>query len=212
MCKSDRCPCATLTWRGHHFSPLDLLKLTHTSSYQTLKAELATNSDDPSSTEDHPYLRACINESLRLSLANPTRLPRVVPPTGWSFTCPSNRQTYHFPPGTLVSAQIQTLHYNPAVFPDPDVFRPERWLEGQGEAESEELLAVMKRDFIPFGLGSRQCIARNLAMTELTLAGRAVVRAGVLDGAEAVGDRVEIVEWFNSRVKGEEILLRWAKA
>lgn len=140
----------------------------------------------------------------------------MVPPTGWTFFCPSNQQTYYFPPGTLVSAQIHTLHYSPTVFADPLTFRPDRWFEdaksgdykGGNEKESEHM-ATMKRDYIPFGLGSRQCIARNLAMTELTLTGRAVVQAGVLDGAVAVGDRIEIVEWFNSRVKGEEILLRW---
>ena len=139
-------------------------------------------------------------------MANPTRLPRVVPPTGWTYTCPSNGRSYHFPAGTLVSAQIHTLHHNAAVFADPTAFRPERWDETRTDREK---LEVMNRDFIPFGLGGRQCIARNLAMMELTLAGRAVVESGVLDRAEAVGDKIEIVEWFNSKVKGEKILLRW---
>ncbi|KAL1304627.1 hypothetical protein AAFC00_003592 [Neodothiora populina] len=176
--------------------------------YAKLKLEIsqAEASVDPASL---PYLRSCIREALRLSMANPTRLPRVVPPGGWVYHCASNDTTYHFPAGTLVSAQLHTLHHNPAVFSDPMIFRPERWLETSAGCESREQLALMNRDFIPFGLGSRQCIARNLAMMELTLAGRAVAQSGVLDGAKGIGEKVEIVEWFNSRVKGEEILLRW---
>lgn len=95
------------------------------------------------------------------------------------------------------------------MFKDPLVFNPERWLEN--ESTDKSAMELMNRDFIPFGLGSRQCIARNLAMMELTLAGKAIVEDGVLEGAQAVGDKVEIMEWFNSRVKGEEILLRWEK-
>lgn len=136
-------------------------------------------------------------------MANPTRLPRVVPPSGWTFT-PSNitYPTYHFPSGVLVSCQIHTLHFNPAVFASPRKFKPERWTEENATPE-------MQRDFIPFGLGARQCIARNLAMAELTLAGRAMVEEGVLEGAKPVGEEVEIVEWFNSHVVGEKIELVW---
>lgn len=194
--------------RRHTLFQEDTLILTPLPSYSKLKKEIAEASSetDPATL---PYLRATVREALRLSMANPTRLPRVVPPSGWTYHCPSVSKTFYFPPNTLVSAQIQTLHHNPTVFKDPLVFNPERWLENENTDKSA--LEVMNRDFIPFGLGSRQCIARNLAMMELTLAGKAIVEDGVLEGAQAVGDKVEIMEWFNSRVKGEEILLRWEK-
>ena len=67
----------------------------------------------------------------------------------------------------------------------------------------------MHRDLIPFSLGSRQCIARNLATAELTLALRGIAESGVLDGAKAVGSSIEILEWFNSKVKGEKIEITW---
>lgn len=196
-------------------------------SHQTLRTEILqarkTNPTyDPSTL---PYLRACIRESLRLSLANPTRLPRVVPsPAGWTFHSPSNQQTYYFPPGTVVSAQIHTLHSDPTVFDDPERFWPERWLEDDDDdddknsnndndkasaSDKSKKRDMMNTSFIPFGLGQRQCIARNLAMTELTLAGRAIVEAGVLERARPVAAKVEIIEWFNSRVVGEEICLAW---
>ncbi|KAG9570590.1 cytochrome P450 oxidoreductase, partial [Aureobasidium melanogenum] len=149
-----------------------------------------------------PYLRACVREALRLSMANPTRLPRVVSSPGWTFH--SEGQTHYFPTGTVVSVQMLTLHHNPAIFKDPYSFRPERWLNTPKEA-----LQLMLRDFIPFGAGSRQCIARNLAMLELTLASEALITDGVLEGARVVHNKLDLIEWFNSHVKGDSILLNW---
>jgi len=82
---------------------------------------------------------------------------------------------------------------------------PERWVE----TDSYRPLEAMNRDTIPFSLGSRQCIARNLAMTELNMACAAIVECGLLDGARAVGDKIEILEWFNSKVPDERIDIRW---
>ena len=67
----------------------------------------------------------------------------------------------------------------------------------------------MQRDAIPFGLGQRQCIARNLAQFELLLATRAIAREGLLEGAKAVGEKIEIKEWFNSVIVGEKVEIVW---
>lgn len=54
-------------------------------------------------------------------------------------------------------------HRNTAVFgPDADVFRPERWLEGD-----KERAKMMEQNFMPFGLGSRVCIGRNISLLEM---------------------------------------------
>jgi cytochrome P450 len=42
------------------------------------------------------------------------------------------------------------MHYDPDVFPDPKVFKPERWL---GEIDSK-----MLRNYVPFAKGSRDCL------------------------------------------------------
>lgn len=178
-----------------------------------------------------------MKETLRLSMANPTRLPRVVPKEGWlyvpsadfSFSAQASggaqkqdakrqkqqpiqrRQSYYLPAGTIVSVQIHTLHHNPAVFPAPYEFTPERWLDSD-PASTRERLDRMNRDHIPFSLGSRGCIARNLAMMELNMTCAAVLESGVLDGARAVGERIEILEWFNSKVRGERVEIEYARA
>lgn len=67
----------------------------------------------------------------------------------------------------------------------------------------------MLRDSIPFGIGPRQCIARTLATAELFWGVEALVRKDVLRGAQPVRKKIEIVEWFNSKVKDEKIEFVW---
>lgn len=147
-----------------------------------------------------PYLDAVIRETLRISMANPSRFPRVVPAAGWNFKSSAGRD-FRFPAGTIVGCQPYSLHFNEHVFPEPFAFKPERWLDNP--------TLEMQRDAIPFGTGSRQCIARNLATTELFLVARALARSNILQGAEPVGEKIEIVEWFNSRIKGDRIEVVW---
>lgn len=129
-------------------------------------------------------------------MANPTRLPHVIPTGGWSF------KGISFPAGTLVGCSAYELHLDPTIFPNPFSFQPERWLKGNVTAEAQQ-------SFFAFGAGSRACIARNLAMTELFMATERLVLSDVLKGSTAVQEEVEIFEWFNSSVKGEKIELIW---
>lgn len=149
------------------------------------------NNEDPSTG---PYLRGVVREGLRLSMANPIRLPRVVPKDGWRY------HDYFFPAGTSVGVASFQLHQDENVFPDAQRFLPERWLE-----PTDRMLA----NFFAFGKGTRACIAQNLGTAELTLATTKVVQADALRGASPVHDRIELLEWFNSRVKGEEILINF---
>ncbi|KAI3547845.1 cytochrome P450 [Colletotrichum filicis] len=176
------------------------------SIYQKLKDELSLPELSQADPQTLPYLRGVVREGLRMSMANPTRLPRVVPPSGFTFAIkmPSGETvTFEFPGGTWIGCAPFSLHFNDAVFPNPHEFQPERWLE-----PSEEML----RDAIPFGLGPRQCIARNLASSELFWAVRALGISGVLDGARTTGlmkDGIIVDEWFNSKVPGHAIELIW---
>lgn len=143
-----------------------------------------------------PYLSAVVKEGLRISMANPTRLPRVVPQEGWAF------KSTHIPAGSIVGCSAFELHYNPTAFPSPFEFKPERWLDGNVTEDAN-------KHFFPFGAGSRACIARNLATTELYMATEQLAVKDVLRGAELCQDKVEIYEWFNSSVKGHKIELVW---
>ncbi|GAA5174388.1 cytochrome P450 [Pseudonocardia eucalypti] len=62
--------------------------------------------------------------------------------------------------GSEVIYSPVALHRDPAVFPDPLRFDPDRWLDATPR---------MRRSFIPFGLGGRQCIGDGFGMTQMML-------------------------------------------
>lgn len=197
------CQCMDLMFAGTDSSGMNVSAICwhlvrRPESLKKLTEEVRSNTD--ARYETLPYLQAVVKEGLRISMANPTRLPRQVPPSGWSFG------GHYFPPGTSVGCALYSLHFNEAVFPDAHAFRPERWLDGNATPE-------MQRDAIPFGLGARQCIARNLASVELHIATRRIAESGVLEGGQNVGrcaNGIEIDEWFNSKVVGHAVELSWA--
>jgi cytochrome P450 len=167
--------------------------------YERLREEvLQADAQDPSRSynpQSLKYLHAIVLEGLRLGMSTPTRFPRVVPKGGWSFA------GYYLPEGRQVGCQPHTLHYDPSVFPEPFTFQPERWLDSP--------TAEMQRNWIPFLLGQRGCLARNLAQLELQLALQAIVREDLLKGATACEKSIEIYEWFSSKVVGDRLQVMW---
>ncbi|XPS73243.1 hypothetical protein M3J09_005393 [Ascochyta lentis] len=102
-----------------------------------------------------PYLQACIYEALRMHPAVGMSLPRVVPQEGFEI------DGTFIPAGTIIGANPWVIHRQKEVFGnDCDIFRPERWLEGDR--------SQMDRNFFAFGSGSRTCIGRNLSWIEMT--------------------------------------------
>lgn len=74
---------------------------------------------------------------------------------------------YHVPKGTLVLANIWKLQQDPHVWPDPDEFKPERFL-----SRSSTDVRGQHFELIPFGAGRRACpgISFSLQVIQLTLA------------------------------------------
>eukprot|EP00899_Mesostigma_viride_P024846 jgi/Mesvir1/5546/Mv15577-RA.2 len=67
--------------------------------------------------------------------------------------------------GTWVFVPALPMNKDPAIYPDPDVFRPERFLydkEGSGKAK-------FAGQFNPFGMGPRMCLGHRMAMVEAKL-------------------------------------------
>ncbi|KAJ8517764.1 hypothetical protein ONZ45_g5122 [Pleurotus djamor] len=145
---------------------------------QKLRAELdevmpdSKRIPDISVLQSLPYLNAFVKEGLRLYGAAPSLLERVVPTP--SKNCePFELLGYALPPGTIVSTQAWSMHRDASVFPSPETFLPERWLES---TTSPEDLALMTQHMMPFGTGSRVCGGQNLAQVIMRVAVAAIAR------------------------------------
>ena len=114
---------------------------------------------------DCVYLRAAINEALRLSPVVAQPLWREVENGGAMVA------GQKIPAGYNVGAGIYTLHHNSDVFPSPYEYDIERWVvqEGKDAEEEKQRIKTCQRSFAPFSMGPRQCIAKNFAMMELLL-------------------------------------------
>lgn len=166
---------------------------------EELQAE--ENLDRPADLLQLPYIRAIIKEGLRLGMANPTRMTRVVPAKGLQVG------DILLPPGTIVGITPYLVHHDPAVFPEPRSFRPERWLEAGMDMGLKR--SNMEQSLLMFGAGLRGCIGKNLAQQQLLEAVKAVVQSRVLEGARTCQERIEIVEWFNAEIKGHKLEVEW---
>ncbi|KAJ5363610.1 uncharacterized protein N7496_009323 [Penicillium cataractarum] len=106
------------------------------------------------------FLQACINEALRLSPPVTGLAPRKVLPGGIQV------DGIDFPEGTIIGSPIYTLHRSKDYFHHPDSYLPERWLmEPDGGSEND----CIRSPLYPFSLGPRACVAKKLAMREISL-------------------------------------------
>ncbi|KAK3689303.1 cytochrome P450-like protein [Podospora appendiculata] len=163
------------------------------------------------------YLRACIDEAMRLSPSVGGLLPREVLAGGITIDGEA------IPPTTVIGTPHYTIHHNPAYYPAPFSYVPERWLV-DGESVSEEDVATAQSAFCPFSIGPRGCIGKGLAYVEMTITLARVLflydlrRArGVVDpgegrqGAEWGRDRVgefQLVDTFTSLKDGPMVEFR----
>lgn len=134
-----------------------IFHIVHTPAiYRRLKKELhdAFPSGDtvmPSllELEKLPYLKACIQESLRLSYGISARNPRRHPDRDLRY---NNR--YTIPKGTTISMTIVDVHHDENIFPDSFRFHPERWLGDPRAPDGQPL----EHYLVAFGRGTRMCL------------------------------------------------------
>lgn len=119
--------------------------------------------------QDIPYLRAVLEESWRCRPPVARGLPRRT--TGEGTTIAG-----HFiPAGVTVSAPIYAVHRSEALFRRPLDFIPERWIPDEEFGKNEQEAKNLKEYCIPFSLGPRACIGRNLAYMEVSIVVAALV-------------------------------------
>jgi cytochrome P450 family 110 len=121
---------------------------------EKLRYELASLGDSPNPIDivRLRYLTAVCNEVLRITPVAMLTFPRMVQK-------PVKLLDYSLEPGMMVVGCIYLLHRRTALYPEPDQFRPERFLERQ----------FSPYEFMPFGGGARRCVGDALAPFEMKL-------------------------------------------
>ncbi|KAI0023694.1 benzoate 4-monooxygenase cytochrome P450 [Xylariomycetidae sp. FL0641] len=109
------------------------------------------------------YLRACIDEGMRLVPGGPCEASREVLSGGLQIL------NDHYPQGTIVGTVPWCTSRNEDVYGDPGVFRPERWIVDKAAGVTQEMVAEIRANFHPFLTGPGACAGKNIALTELML-------------------------------------------
>lgn len=126
----------------------------HPAVMQKLRAELEEASELPvaAAVQSLPYLDAVVRETIRLHpiLSECARVPIQ----------PLQIRGHTIPAGQALVISIVSIHHHPEVYPDPDKFSPERFLERN----------YSNYEFLPFGGGHRRCLGAALAEFTLKIA------------------------------------------
>jgi len=121
--------------------------------------------------ESEDYLNATITEILRIRPVLPNAEPRL-----------TKREVeiggVRYPPGVVLLASAYLVHHDPAIYPEPGAFRPERFLG----------VTPGTYTWLPFGGGRRRCLGASFALEEMRIALRAVVARYELSPAGPRGE------------------------
>ena len=117
--------------------------------------ELESLGDNPDSMSIFklPYLTAVCNETLRICPVAMLTFPRVVQEENVELL------GHPLEPKTLLVGCIFLTHQREELYPEPQQFKPERFLERQ----------FSPYEFMPFGGGVRRCLGEALALFEMKL-------------------------------------------
>ena len=117
------------------------------------------------------YLTATIQETLRLRPVIVLVIRRL--------TEPVEIGGYELPAGASVTPCIHLVHRNPEIYPEPERFLPERFLDNPPGTYS----------WIPFGGGVRRCLGASFAQFEMAVVLRELVRRREIRPAEQAPER-----------------------
>jgi len=157
----------TLLVAGHETTATALSWATHRlTRHPEIRARLQRDLDatfpdgevDPSRLREVPYLDAFAKETLRMH--------PVIPGVGRALEAPQRFAGVELPAGVVVGCNVWLVHHNPAVWPDPERFDPERFLGTR----------ISPYEFLPFGGGVRRCIGEAFALYEMRVVLATILR------------------------------------
>jgi cytochrome P450 len=127
--------------------------LSHPKVHARLREEVRAlgSEPDPERLATLPYLDATIKEVLRLR--------PVIPVVGRVLQRPYTLAGHDLPAGASIGACIYLAQRDPEVYPEPEAFRPERFLGVQPDPAA----------WLPFGGGIRRCVGAAFAQYEMKI-------------------------------------------
>ncbi|KAL2813391.1 cytochrome P450 [Aspergillus granulosus] len=159
------------------------------------------------------YLKACIDEAMRLAPAVPGSIPReasdpVVTVDGLTI-----------PEGTGCGTPPYTIHRTPAYYREPLAYLPERWIEGSickaadsAWTVSKEEVEIARKAFCPFSIGPRGCIGKSMALMEMRLTLARVLYLFDFELADSAGEdetgHFKMVDHFVVSKSGPKVIVR----
>ncbi|KAF7305564.1 Cytochrome P450 [Mycena chlorophos] len=115
--------------------------------------------------KDMKYLRAVINEAMRLYPAVPTNLRHSICPATLSSPDFTQKPIY-VPAGTTILYSVFLMQRQTDLWgPDADTFDPDRFLDGR----LKQYLLANPFQFLPFGAGPRVCLGQQFAYNQMSL-------------------------------------------
>lgn len=147
---------------------------------ETLHNELINYFGSPRSRDDIldqlevidklPYLEAILQENSRVHASVPGGQPRL---TNCNYPVTlGDGQEIVIPEGTTISCQPYSMHRVAKIFPNPEQFNPQRWLQQEHETDAEfkKRINLQQKYMMPFSRGIRMCLGMHLAVVEMKLA------------------------------------------
>lgn len=139
--------------------------VTNPSAYAKARAEIdkadqANSLSTPiqfEETRQHlPYFVACIKEGLRLQPPGTNLYARIAPNEGKAI------DGHFVPGGTEITSYAYCVQRDRTLYgDDAEEFRPERWME------TEERTFELEAKQFTFGMGSRVCLGKDVAIMEM---------------------------------------------
>lgn len=114
--------------------------------------------------ENSPYIFAFVHEVLRLDCPVNYVPMKSRKPT----SIKSSNKTYEVPAGYIFNISITAIHTNENYHKNPNKFDPTRFIDADGNFFTPE-------GFLPFVIGPRACIGKQIALMELTIASSMIV-------------------------------------
>lgn len=146
-----------------------------------LRASTAVGEDD--------YVDATLKETMR---TRPAILDVVR-----KLTAPLRLGGYPLPAGTFVLPAIATVHHRADLYPQPQEFRPERFLAAKPDGYA----------WLPFGGGVRRCLGASLAEYEMRIVLRTIVEATELRAPDPRPERPVIRRLTLMPAQGARVIM-----